>query len=591
MVDKYTPSYLRDWETNGHVYGTLRYSKSSRLWLIEGEPAVIQMAKRLFPGSAGRGRVVKFPANKRSTGELNWLMQRFRLEILSPEAWEELRQEAIDHVLKREEINRRPLATVPPATFKELLSEYQKEGLGWMLHNERTLLADETGLGKTPQALAWLASLEAFPSIIVVQPHMLLQWKGEIHRFLDLPSSYTLGDQTTMFEDEASKVHIIQGLRPYDLPPASVYLIHYLLLRGWKDVLPEYGFKAVVFDEIQELRHRGTEKYSAASMLAESVEYVVGLSGTPIYNRGGEIWNVMNIVEYHSLGDWDSFSREWCDGYGSDYVRDSKMLGEYLRREGLLLRRLKEDVMGELPEKRRFVQTIDLDRGLYDSLIEEAVNFAIEADKATRPWTRGRLESHAINETRRVTGLAKAKYVAAFVKTLLDAGEPVLLFAYHHDVWDVYKELLKDYNPFMITGKENPKEKHEAQQKFVNGKTNLLFMSLRSATGLNLQRENAVVVFGELDWSPAVHKQAEDRVHRREQKTSVLCYYLVCDEGTDAEMLDAIGLKVEQFTGIMGDKPETEEDRALAQVKVQKHMQNVIQKLKKRHARKRSRTS
>ena len=90
-------------------------------------------------------------------------------------------------------------------------------------------------------------------------------------------------------------------------------------------------------------------------------------------------------------------------------------------------------------------------------------------------------------------------------------------------------------------------------ERFMEGKTNLCVISLRAASGLNLQRASCVV-FGELDWSPAVHSQAEDRAHRMGQKDSILCYYLVAPQGSDRDMQDALGLKVSQFVALMGDK-------------------------------------
>ena len=100
---------------------------------------------------------------------------------------------------------------------------------------------------------------------------------------------------------------------------------------------------------MQELRHGGTEKYSAASLLADSVENVIGLSGTPIYNAGGEIWNVINILDYHCLGDWESFTREWCYGYASQHRSQARIAGGAFAREGLMLRRLKGQVLSQLP--------------------------------------------------------------------------------------------------------------------------------------------------------------------------------------------------------------------------------------------------
>ena len=114
---------------------------------------------------------------------------------------------------------------------------------------------------------------------------------------------------------------------------------------------------------------------------------------------------------------------------------------------------------------------------------------------------------------RQATGLAKAPYVIQFVRALLDGGEKVLLFAHHHQVMDAYRDELKTFSPAFITGRETMDQKAHAVERFMEGRTDLCCVSLRAAAGLNLQRATCVV-FGELDWSPAVHSQAEDRAHR-----------------------------------------------------------------------------
>ncbi len=345
----------------------------------------------------------------------------------------------------------------------------------------------------TPTSLAWVLSKTKTPYLFVVPPHLLWQWRSEIYKFL--------GDNVS--------VHTIKGLKTYELPSSDIYLIHYLLLRGWQEYLPAFGFNACVFDEIQELRRQESAKYSAASLLAESVEYVIGLSGTPIYNYGIEIYNVLNILEYHCLGDYYGFTREWCGGYGGT-VTKPRVLGDYLKEEGLMLRRTKDDVLDELPPKRRVVQHIDVDAGQFDSLIADVVETAKKIPTIKDAFERGRTLRDAINETRRITGISKAGYVSTFVKSLLEAGEKMVLYAHHHAVMDIYMDELQDYYPVMISGRQSGKVKDEAQKAFMDGKTDILLVSLRSATGLNLQRARCVV-FGELDWSPAVHSQAEDR--------------------------------------------------------------------------------
>lgn len=579
------PAYLAPTGPANRYYGTLRYDEHDNSWIIEGEPCVIQIAKRLFPGSDGRkpGQA-RFYGNRRINGDLNWLMMRYPLEIVDPERWRTALEEATEHVLKREEINLRPQKVLPPPTFTGELRTFQQEGLAFLLHNRRCLLADEMGLGKTVQALAFLAATGDYPALIIVPPHLVINWTKEIKRFLVPPSPP--GQPPVLFENEYhinDRVHVIRGLKPYDLPPASIYIIHYLLLRGWKRYLPSFGFKAAIFDEIQELRHRGTEKYSAASLVAESAPDVIGLSGTPIYNRGGEIWNVMNVLEYHCLGDWDAFTREWCYGYGSDTVVKPDLLGDYLKREGLMLRRTKEQVLKELPPKRRVVQAIDCDRGIYGNLIQEAVEKAGTLDTIKDAFERGRATREIVNSARQATGIAKAGYVAAFVKMLLEAGEKVLLFAYHHAVFDIYTEELKEFNPVRITGKENSREKDRSVEAFKEGRSPVTIISLRAAAGIDGLQSATCVVFGELDWSPAIHSQAEDRAHRMgNQGDSILCYYLVSDEGSDESIQEALGLKVSQFVGLMGDKAESEEDRALAQVVATEHMNRIVEKLKAR---------
>ena len=562
------PAYLRDTDSGGETYGTLSYNRKSRVWTIKGEPCVTELAKRLFPGCDGRGRgVARFTAHRRIVGELNWLMMRYPLEIKEADRarWESALEEAREYALRRQRQRRAPeRATPPEGSFSGELRPFQEQGLAFLLSADRALLADEMGLGKTVQALAYLATTAGFPALLVVPPHLVRNWQRETERFLQLEGGV--------------RVHVIRGLKPYDLPDADVYIIHYLLLRGWKQELPELGFRTVIFDEIQELRRAGTEKYSAASLLSSGVDHVIGLSGTPIYNNGGEIWNVVNILDFHFLGDWESFSREWCYGYNSNIVAKPDLLGEHLRREGLMLRRTKQEVLKELPPKRRLVQEIDWDDSLYRDMMSSAMDKLTLLSETMNTAQRTLLEDQICQEERQATGCAKAPYVAAFVKTLLDGGEKVLLFAHHHKVMDIYKKEFKGYKSVFITGREGDAAKDAAASAFMNGKTDLCIISLRSASGLNLQRATCVV-FGELDWSPAVHSQAEDRAHRIGQEDSLLCYYLVSPKGSDQDMQQALGLKVSQFVALMGDKTPTQDEAWLQQSAAREHIRRLVDRL------------
>ena len=552
------------------TYGTLSYNRRRDCWVVRGDPSVTELCKRLFPGSeTGRRGEARFPAHRRIVGDLNWLMLRYPLAVRAGdrERWERALSDAREYVVRRETARLLPERVAPdPSVFAGELTPFQQEGLAFLLRTDRALLADEMGLGKTVQALAMLAQAGTYPALVVAPPHLMRNWENEIARFVRRP------------DGSPPAVHVLKGLTPYALPPADLYLMHYLLLRGWKESLPEYGIPTVIFDEIQELRHSGTEKYSAASLLAGAASRVVGLSGTPIYNRGAEIWNVVNILDFHFLGDYESFTREWCYGYGGQIVAKPELLGEKLREEGLMLRRTKRDVLKELPPKRRLVMPVDSDDAVYRRLMQPVRETIGRLRGAASGSQRALWEMEVERGERRATGVAKAPYVAQFVRALLDAGERVLLFAHHHEVMDLYKKELRTFSPAFVTGRETPAMKERSVERFMAGRTDLCCISLRAAAGLNLQRATCVV-FGELDWSPAVHSQAEDRAHRMGQTDSILCYYLVSQGGSDQDMQDALGLKVSQFVGLMGDEPPAREDALVSEQAARRYVERLVARL------------
>lgn len=186
-----------------------------------------------------------------------------------------------------------------------------------------------------------------------------------------------------------------------------------------------------------------------------------------------------------------------------------------------------------------------------------------------------------------LTKVTVADVVASFVKGLVDAGEHVLLLAHHHDVHDILVKALEEapYRAVKITGRETADQKAKAKEAFQKGWSNVLILGLRSSAGLDgLQEIGSCVVFAELDWSPAVHHQASGRLHRigmRTDQESLLCYYMVASAGTDETMREALGLKIGQFVGVMGDKAPTEQDDILAQAAASQHLDKVIDALKR----------
>ncbi|HYF20689.1 MAG TPA: C-terminal helicase domain-containing protein, partial [Ramlibacter sp.] len=152
---------------------------------------------------------------------------------------------------------------------------------------------------------------------------------------------------------------------------------------------------------------------------------------------------------------------------------------------------------------------------------------------------------------RQETGIAKAPFVAKYVRLLVEeTGQPVVLFGWHRDVYDIWNAELQDLGTVMYTGTESPGQKAQAQARFLAGEAKVFIMSLRSGAGLDgLQHVASTCVFGELDWSPAMHDQCIGRLNREGQRCwpeRVNAIFLVADDGADPPMMEVLGIKASQ---------------------------------------------
>ena len=281
----------------------------------------------------------------------------------------------------------------------------------------------------------------------------------------------------------------------------------------------------------------------------------VGLSATPIYNYGGEIYNVMTAISPGSLGTRHEFLREWCDSTMSDRpkISDPKAFGSYMREHGLMIRRTRSQVGRELESLTKIPHAIDANTDALSDIEDSAAELAqiILAQGEAKKGMKMMASEQLSNVLRQATGIAKAPYVADFVRMLVESDEPVMLFGWHHEVYEIWKSKLADLNPVMYTGKQSANQKEEAKQAFMSGESKVLMMSLRAGAGLDgLQHCCRTVVFGELDWSPGVHDQNAGRIHRDGQKDPVMAYFLISEFGADPIMADVLGVKRSQMQGI-----------------------------------------
>ncbi|MCG7589716.1 DEAD/DEAH box helicase [Halomonas sp. McD50-5] len=414
----------------------------------------------------------------------------------------------------------------------QVVRPYQGQAVDLCLSRGSLLLGDDVGLGKTYTTAAMLLDPATLPAAVVMQTHLQDQWREKIETFTTLTT------------------HKIKGTKPYDLPLADVYLFRYSQLLGWIDTFDDGFFKAVAFDEIQELR-RGEEsgKGEAAKKLADAAQFKLGLSATPIYNYGAEIWNVMQFLDDAVLGNWGDFQREWLKDHRQ--VNDPEALGSYLREQNIMLRRTKRDVGQQMPPINTIVERIESNDEALASIDDLARQLALKTTTGTF-MERGRAGRELDLLVRHATGVAKAKNVARYARILLEADMPVLLMGWHRDVYDIWLDELAEYAPAMYTGSETDKQKRESVRRLVQGETNLFIMSLRSGAGLDgLQHRCSTVIFGELDWSPKVHEQIIGRLDREGQQEQVTAIYLNTDEGSDPPMVEVLGVKASQSSAIV----------------------------------------
>lgn len=534
-----------------NLYGTIEHATGN--WVIRCEPHVRSRLKRVFARAPQRAAdlilISDTPENSR---DLAWFIERYPMEV-APETRTDLDRLAGEHVAMEQSVADLLAHRHPPTNVTMAIParDYQLIAAEMVSIRGGLLLADDLGLGKSMAAIAAMLHPDRLPAVVVCDTHLPRQWAGYLRRFApDL------------------RVHTIRSGQPYPLIKAprqritdlwtdrlpDVIVINYHKLRGWAEMLQPLT-KFVVFDECQALRRPGTLINSAAAHIARGAAARMGLSATPIYNYGSEFFHVVDLLIPGCLGTYDEFIREWCTAAPGENQRlkDSKEFGAYLRREGIMLRRTRAEVGRELPALTKVAHEIEVNTDVLARVKGDAMALARVIVANNERYTGEKMHASAEFDMlmRQATGVAKAPYVADFVRLLVDSGEPVVLFGWHRDVYSIWMEMLADLNPVLYTGTESPSQKLAAKDAFCEGRSKVLIISLRSGAGLDgLQHACSSVVIGELDWSPGVIEQCVGRVYRDGQEKPVMAYYPLSPEGSDPIIADILGIKREQIEGV-----------------------------------------
>lgn len=533
--NKKTPKVLRTYGAISYIFGE---------WVLEDiEPHVSIRLKKIFP------KIPIYavpPYNFKSTpeicAELEWFMDRYPL-VISDKDRKILENgtKQYGQLLSELDAILLPDYEAPSREDVFIYEDKKPRHYQWQMAEivtkiHTSICGDVMGIGKTITGIATIALNRKGPAVVVVPTHLVKQWQEKVTEFTNMTT------------------HVIKKGTPYNLPKADIYIFKYGMLRGWTDIFIRRFFHIAVFDEVQELRTgTASQRGEAAKILCAHVDIRLGMSGTPVYGYGGEIWNIYDILQEGLLGTELEFTREWCTpiGNGKYKVDDPEALGRYLRERHLLIRRTKKDVGIEIGKVTRIIETVSHDENAVKTFEEIAKQLAITATTGNF-IQRGQASMELDMMARQITGIAKARAVAEIARTLLESGEPVLLSGWHREVYNIWLSALNEYKPVMYTGSEIGTRKEAAKKAFINGETNLMIISNRSGAGLDgLQQRCATLIIGELDWSPKVHEQLEQRIDRDGQENPVMIIYPVSDGGSDPVMIDLCGLKNSQSNGIM----------------------------------------
>jgi hypothetical protein len=440
-------------------------------------------------------------------------------------------------------------ANAPPSSIRAELRHYQLEGFRWLQfladHGLHGILADDMGLGKTVQTLAHLAAQSAksggLPSLVVAPTSVVPNWAAEAEKFAPGLQVLVLhgGDRADHFER---------------IPAADVVLTSYPLLVRDFGQLSRQHWHTLVLDEAQYIKNpRARAAISACGLKAS---HRVCLSGTPMENHLGELWSLMRFLMPGFLSDEKTFNTKIRKPIERERS-ESAQLALNRRVSPLILRRTKDQVATELPEKTTLIHNIDLSPKQAD--LYESVRAAMDERVRSAISDKGLAKSHIIvldallklrqicchpgllksEAAQRVSESAKLEYLTGdLLPTLLEEGRRILLFSQFTSVLELISGHLDRQKTKYLKLTGQTRERAGLVKQFQNGGIPIFLISLKAGgTGLNLTAADTVIHYDPW-WNPAAENQATDRAHRIGQTKPVFVHKLICRGTIEDRILD-----------------------------------------------------
>lgn len=422
---------------------------------------------------------------------------------------------------------------------------YQKAGIDYALKRRNCLIGDEMGLGKTVQAIGVNNAAGEKKVLVVCPASIRLNWQREIVKWSIIPN-------VTTYPILKSS----DGVNPY----ANYTIISYDLCRNESihDALMDIDWDCIIFDEAHFLKTEDAKRTRAMfgggrgpfknKYLTQRTKRILALTGTPLPNRPRECHTIAKGLDPESI-DWMNFE-EFCYRFnpsgitGSGWNREEQGRLPELRarlRCNFMVRRLKKDVLKDLPAKRYEMSHIEPNGAIRKVLAKERM---VDFDPHRMFDGNFELNGTPISTLRREMGEAKIPRVIERMKYLLDIVEvpKVVMFCHHKTVMDILANELSRYGIVSHRGGMTPRNKQHSIDAFISEDDKRIFnCQLDTSFGIDgLQKVASRAVFAEPAWTPGTNEQALDRCHRIGQHDNVIAEFLITEGSFDELVLNAV---------------------------------------------------
>ncbi|XP_061974527.1 uncharacterized protein LOC133696369 isoform X1 [Populus nigra] len=469
-----------------------------------------------------------------------------------------------------------------PDHIESKLMPFQRDGVRFVLqHGGRALLADEMGLGKTLQAIAVAACVRnSWPVLILAPSSLRLHWASTIHQWLDIPSSDILVVLSQSSGSNRAGFNIVSSSRSTIRLDGLFNIISYDAVPKLQNKLMTSEFKVVIADESHFLKNAQAKRTTASLPVIkfqfQKAQYAILLSGTPALSRPIELFKQLEALYPDVYKNVHEYGNRYCKGgiFGVYQGASNHEELHNLMKATVMIRRLKKDVLSELPVKRRQQVFLDLpekDMKQINALFREleVVKGKIKACASDEEVESLKFtEKNLINKIYTDSAEAKISGVLDYLGTVIEAGCKFLIFAHHQSMIDSIHEFLlkKKVGCIRIDGKTAAASRQALVTDFQEKDAiKAAVLSIRAGgVGLTLTAASTVI-FAELSWTPGDLIQAEDRAHRIGQVSSVNIYYLLANDTVDDIIWDVVQSKLENLGQMLDGQEKTLEVSASQQ--------------------------